>query len=192
MRAKFAVLSLSIFAGAVVCSGQTAPDMAPIVGQAPYSGVYCSGFIRDNKVSEETRIVSTEQSSYKIVFSQGDLVIVNQGEDKGVRVGDRFMVVRPDVELSSRNSRCAGSTEDDRFASVPARKPVTYNNRVRQRGHCARAIGEGPRRPLWKTRESRGGHGRTKPFVSACPSLTNAGCGLGRVRAGAASAPRDL
>ena len=36
--------------------------------------------------------------SYKIVFSQGDLVIVNQGEDKGVRVGDRFMVVRPDVD----------------------------------------------------------------------------------------------
>jgi len=98
MRANFAVLSVSIFAGAVICSAQTAPEQAPIVGQAPYSTVYCSGFVRDNKVSEETRIVSAEQSSYKIIFSQGDLVHINQGEDKGVRVGDRFMVVRPDVD----------------------------------------------------------------------------------------------
>jgi hypothetical protein len=98
MRVNFAGLCLSIFAGAVVCSAQTATEPAPIVGQASYSSVYCSGFVRDNKVSEETRIVSTEQSSYKIVFTQRDNVIINQGEDKGVRVGDRFMVVRPDVD----------------------------------------------------------------------------------------------
>jgi len=98
MRANFAVLSLSIFAGVVVCSAQTVPEPAAIVGQAPYSSVYCSGFVRDNKVSEETRIVSAEQSDYKIIFSQGDLVHINLGEDKGVRVGDRFMVVRQDVD----------------------------------------------------------------------------------------------
>src|SRR5256885_11684580 len=98
MRANLAALWLSLFAGAAVCSAQSAPDGPAIVGQAAYSSVYCSGFIRDNKVPEDARIVSAEQSSYKIVFAQGEYVHINQGEDKGVRVGDRFMVVRPDAD----------------------------------------------------------------------------------------------
>lgn len=98
MRANFAALCLSLFAGAMVCSAQTAPDGAAPIGQAGYSSVYCSGFLKDTKVSEETQIVSAEQSSYKIVFTRGDYVHINQGEDKGIRVGDRFMVVRPDAD----------------------------------------------------------------------------------------------
>src|SRR5256885_15688570 len=98
MRANFAALCLSLFAGAMVCSAQTAPDGAAPIGQAGYSSVYCSGFLKDTKVSEETQIVSAEQSSYKIVLTRGDYVHINHGEDKGVRVGDRFMVVRPDVD----------------------------------------------------------------------------------------------
>jgi hypothetical protein len=41
------------------------------------------------------RLVSGEQSNYKIAFSRGDYVYINRGQDKGVRVGDRFQVVRP-------------------------------------------------------------------------------------------------
>jgi hypothetical protein len=46
-------------------------------------------------VPDETRLVSGEQSNYKITFTRGDYVHINRGQDKGVRVGDRFTVVRP-------------------------------------------------------------------------------------------------
>jgi len=97
MRARIAVLSLSVFLGAAVCSAQNATPVAPIP-QADYSTVNCAGFVADPKVPDEVRIVSGEQSNYKITFARGDYVHINRGLDKGVRVGDRFAVVRPDKD----------------------------------------------------------------------------------------------
>ena len=95
MRAKIVVLSLSVFLGATLASAQDAPQAAPQNRQVDYSAVHCSGFITDQRVPDETRLVSAEQSNYKIVFGRGDYVHINRGQDKGVRVGDRFSVVRP-------------------------------------------------------------------------------------------------
>lgn len=98
MRARIAVLSLSVFLGATVSSAQNAPQAAPALQQVDYSSVNCSGFVTDQKLPDETRIVSGEQSNYKITWSRGDYVHINRGMDKGVRVGDRFSVVRPDKD----------------------------------------------------------------------------------------------
>jgi len=98
MRASIAVLSLSIFLGAAVSSAQNAPQAAPQNSPIDYSAVNCSGFVTDQKVPDGIRIVSGEQSNYKIVFSRGEYVHINRGQDKGVRVGDRFSVVRPDKD----------------------------------------------------------------------------------------------
>jgi len=98
MRASIAVLSLSIFLGATVSSAQNAPQAAPQNPPIDYSAVNCSGFVTDQKVPDGIRIVSGEQSNYKIVFSRGEYVHINRGQDKGVRVGDRFSVVRPDKD----------------------------------------------------------------------------------------------
>jgi len=49
-------------------------------------------------VPDEIRLVSGEQSNYKITFMSGDYVHINRGQDKGVRVGDRFSVVRPEKD----------------------------------------------------------------------------------------------
>ncbi len=97
MRARIAVLSLSVFLGAAVSSAQNAaPVGAP--QQVDYSTVNCAGFVTDQKVPDEMRIISSEQSNYKITFARGDYVHINRGLDKGVRVGDRFSVVRPDKD----------------------------------------------------------------------------------------------
>lgn len=93
MRARIAALSLSVFLGAAVSSAQNAPQ-APAAPQIDYSTVNCSGFVTDQKVPDEIRLVSGEQSNYKITFARGDYVHINRGQDKGVRVGDRFTVVR--------------------------------------------------------------------------------------------------
>jgi hypothetical protein len=99
MRANLAALSFSIFVGAAVCSAQTGPDAtAPAGPQPDYSSVYCSGFISDPKVPTDTQIISAEQSNYKIIFARGDYVHINRGEDKGVKVGDRYTIVRPEKD----------------------------------------------------------------------------------------------
>ncbi len=94
MRARIAVLSLPVFLGAAVCSAQNAAPVSPIP-QVDYSTVNCSGFVTDQRVPDEARLISGEQSNYKISFTRGDYVHINRGQDKGVRVGDRFTVVRP-------------------------------------------------------------------------------------------------
>ena len=106
MRAKIAALCLLIGAGAGVCSAQApaenanAPSNTP-AGQPSYTKVYCSGFLKDTKLPDDARIVSGEQIGYKVTFAQGERVYLNQGSDKGVRVGDRFVVVRATQDPST-------------------------------------------------------------------------------------------
>jgi hypothetical protein len=95
MRARLTALFLSGCLGAAVTPAQTAQQTAPAVQQTDFSSVYCSGFVTDQKVPDEMRLISGEQSNIKLIFSRGDYVYINRGQDKGVRVGDRFTVVRP-------------------------------------------------------------------------------------------------
>jgi hypothetical protein len=96
MRAKFAALCVSILASAGVCSAQAASGGA----QADFSTVYCSGFMTDQKLPDGIRLVSGEQASYKITFGRGDYVYINSGSDKGMRVGDRYSVMRAESDPS--------------------------------------------------------------------------------------------
>src|SRR5437016_12246415 len=94
MRAKIVVLSLSVSLGAAISSAQNAPQAAPQNPPVDYSAVHCSGFVTDQRVPDEVRLVSGEQSNYKIIFARGDYVHITRGQDKGVRVGDRRSAVR--------------------------------------------------------------------------------------------------
>jgi hypothetical protein len=100
MRANLAALCLSMVATATVCSAQTAAP-ASSAQQPDYSYVYCSGFLSDPKIPNDIRIISGEQSDYKIAFWHGDYVYINRGADKGVKIGDRFSVVRPDTDTAN-------------------------------------------------------------------------------------------
>src|SRR5258705_262629 len=92
MRANLAALCLAAFAGAGVCYGQAAPAVTTL--QPGYTTVYCSGFVKDTRLPNDLYVISGEQSAYKIIFSQGENVYINRGSNNGVRVGDRFMVMR--------------------------------------------------------------------------------------------------
>lgn len=119
MRVKLAVFSLALFLGAaatlIVSSidtsaaspaatpAQSLPQSAPTGSQPGYSAANCSGFFSDTKVPDEIRLISGEQSEYKITFARGDNVFINRGQDQGVRVGDRFMVVRHEKDPLTDN-----------------------------------------------------------------------------------------
>ena len=95
MRVRFAGFSHVILLGAAASWAQDAPQAAPPRSQPDATSLYCSGFVTDQKVPDGIRLISGEQSNYKITFARGDRVYINRGQDKGVRVGDRFSVLRP-------------------------------------------------------------------------------------------------
>lgn len=110
MRANLAVTLLLLLSAAATSTltsaptpAQSLPQSAPLASQPGYSAANCSGFYSDQKVPEEIRLISGEQSEYKVVFARGDYVYVNRGQDQGVRVGDRFMVVRHEPDPLTDN-----------------------------------------------------------------------------------------
>jgi Flagellar assembly protein T, C-terminal domain len=95
MRANLAALCLAAIAGAGVCYGQSAPATpAASTLQPVYTRVYCSGFVKDSKLPDDLYVVSGEQVGYKVAWAQRENVYLNRGSDHGVKVGDRFTVVR--------------------------------------------------------------------------------------------------
>lgn len=163
MRANVFAVIIGILSGAVVSSAQTAPATGTGPGQTTYSTAYCAGFIKDSKLPEDLRVVSGEQAGYKVAFGQSDHVYLNQGSSNGVRVGDRFMVVRQDEDYAKtewfkgqmRVSRAMGTLYSDigqlRVVSVEAKSSVAeviFSCRYMQRGDIARPFEERPLPPL--------------------------------------------
>jgi hypothetical protein len=65
-----------------------------------FTAVYCSGFYTDEKVPSDVRLISGEESNNRIIFSEGNYVFINRGSAQGVRVGDRFSIVRPEDDVN--------------------------------------------------------------------------------------------
>ena len=106
MRATFAPmlvarLCVSLLFGAGLCMAQEAPVNQQPAGPPDHpwrSSVYCSGFYSSDKIPDDLRLVSGEQSEYKITFLYGDTVYLSKGSNQGVHEGDRFTVVRPEQD----------------------------------------------------------------------------------------------
>jgi hypothetical protein len=162
MRANLAALSFAILAGATVCSAQTAPQAVPSAKQPDASYVYCSGFLSDPKIPNDIRVISGEQSDYKLAFYHGDYIYINRGADKGVQVGDRFTVVRPSTDPANewfngqnRLLRAMGTLYKDtgqvRVVNVQPKvsiAEVLFSCDYMQRGDIVRPFEERPSPPF--------------------------------------------
>src|SRR5262249_22808231 len=60
-----------------------------------FSSIYCSNFVTSDRPSDESRVISGEESRSKVVFSLRDYVFINKGSGQGVHVGDKYSVFRP-------------------------------------------------------------------------------------------------
>jgi len=88
MRGKTVFAGLVVVLAAAVTSAQDAPT-------TPSSNdLYCSGTVTTESVPHDTRIITGEESNYRLFFNEGDQVYVNKGASQGVKVGDVFSVVR--------------------------------------------------------------------------------------------------
>jgi hypothetical protein len=103
MRAIAAVTSLGILLAAAAIGAQNNPQnqvvastqRAPEATSPDYSAVYCSDFITEQKVPEDTRLISGEESNVNVAFVRGDYIYLSKGSNQGVHVGDRYSFVRP-------------------------------------------------------------------------------------------------
>ena len=60
--------------------------------------MYCSGMITTDRVPADTYVISGVESDQRIIYSQNNLVFINKGAKQGVKVGDQFLVSRPESD----------------------------------------------------------------------------------------------
>src|SRR2546429_9879022 len=83
MHRKIAAFSLMAVLGAAAGSAQEIRTAPKEITAPDYNTVNCSGFVTDQKFPKEFRVISGEQSNYKLTFTSGDYVYINHGQDNG-------------------------------------------------------------------------------------------------------------
>jgi hypothetical protein len=69
-----------------------APPQPPSV--ATYSDMYCAGFFSAEPVQQKAALVGGEESESRALFSDRDVVYLNEGTSAGIKAGDELQVVR--------------------------------------------------------------------------------------------------
>ena len=59
----------------------------------------CAGMVTTEQVPYDTYVISGEEADPQTVYSLGQYVYVNKGSADGVKVGDEYMVLRPDSDF---------------------------------------------------------------------------------------------
>lgn len=63
------------------------------------SDIYCFGYLGDFNESFIAKVTSAENLAEQIDFAAGDLLYVDGGYDKGLRVGDPYWLITPEQEI---------------------------------------------------------------------------------------------
>jgi hypothetical protein len=69
-------------------------------GSAPTEAdVLCAGMITSDKVPYDMYVISGQEADPQTIYSKGQYVYINRGSGDGVKVGDNFMVLRPESDF---------------------------------------------------------------------------------------------
>lgn len=77
------------------------------LAQAP-SDIHCAGFIEYAPSPNQLEIVGGEQEQEQRVYSEGDQVFINAGVQRGVQLGQEFVIVRPRGQFTSKLTKKKG------------------------------------------------------------------------------------
>jgi len=91
MLGRVLILSLLLAAASLPAAAQAyePPTMAN------HKDVYCSGFVSSSSLPASLRIVMAEDAVGRVTYSQNDYIYLSQGQNGGLSVGTRYLVVRP-------------------------------------------------------------------------------------------------
>ena len=109
---------------AAVSTSQTAQPApapaAPVVPPQPppvatYSDMYCAGFFSAEPAQEKAALVGGEESENKALFSDRDVVYLNQGTAAGIKAGDELQVVRIVKDFAKWGTEFAPAKSANRY-----------------------------------------------------------------------------
>jgi len=72
---------------------------------ASRNNLYCAGYVQNSPMNTDNRIVGAVEEQEQFNYAQNDVVYINMGSGKGVRVGDMLAVVRPRGRVETRWTR---------------------------------------------------------------------------------------
>lgn len=109
-RSIFAALFLISFVlAATTLAQKPTPTPTLVLNQdnrempvAAGSNLYCAGYVETSSVNQSRRIVGAENEQEKFIYAQGDNVYINLGANSGVKIGDKFAVIRPRGRVETR------------------------------------------------------------------------------------------
>lgn len=91
---RILTIGLRVGLGFLISAGIAEAQMTPR-NSPTEADVYCSGLVSDQRIPNDSYVISGENSRDQSTFSPGDYVYINRGAENGVKVGDQFEVVRP-------------------------------------------------------------------------------------------------
>lgn len=80
-------------------------NQAKPMAVAARNNLYCAGYVQSSPIDTSNQIVGGLEEQERFVYAQGDVVYLNMGAGKGVKVGDTLAVVRPRGKVSTRWTR---------------------------------------------------------------------------------------
>lgn len=86
-----------LLALSAACTAAQANPPGPGATLNPHD-VYCSGMMTTEEIPYDTYLISGEESDPTTVFSEGNYVYLNKGASQGVKVGDEFLITRPEKD----------------------------------------------------------------------------------------------
>lgn len=71
----------------------------PVAGS---NNLYCAGYIESGSVNTNYEIVGADNEKDQHIYAQGDFLYISAGQNRGVKVGDLFSVIRPRGNVSKQ------------------------------------------------------------------------------------------
>jgi hypothetical protein len=106
---RVAMFTLLIAGTFITTSGQTPLTVSTpepkVQNVAKGNDLYCAGFIQSSPIATGNKLIAGQDEADQFTFAQNDLMYINMGTDKDVRVGDVFSVVRPRGAVKSKWSK---------------------------------------------------------------------------------------
>ncbi len=72
---------------------------------AERNNVYCAGYVQKSPIDTSRKIVGGVEEQEQFLYSENNVVYINAGANKGVRVGDVLTVLRPRGQVTTRWTR---------------------------------------------------------------------------------------
>ena len=69
---------------------------------AARNNLYCAGYVQSSAIETANKLVGAVEEQEQFIYAENDVVYVNMGSNKGVRVGDVMAVVRPRGKVDTR------------------------------------------------------------------------------------------